>query len=50
MIAFAALVVRLYLKMGVTDDKKARFRTSNVRTSLFVIASVLVLLAVALLY
>ena len=50
MVAFAALVVRLYLKMGVTDDKKARFRTSNTRTSLFVIVSVLLLLVIALLY
>ncbi len=50
MIAFVVLIVRLYLKMGVTDDKKARFRTSNTRTSIFVIVGVFLLLFIALLY
>lgn len=43
-------IVHFYLRLGIVDDKKVKFRTSNTRANIFIVADILVLIIVALLY
>ena len=50
MVAFIVFTIRLYIKLGVAEDKKAKFRSSNVRVSLFVLVHVAIIMALAVLF
>lgn len=50
MIAFLVLTVRLFAKLGTTKDPKAKFKSSNVRVSTYVLALVILLTVLSLLF
>lgn len=50
MIAFLVLTVRLFAKLGTTKDAKAKFKSSNVRVSTYVLALVILLTVLSLLF
>lgn len=50
MIAFLVLTVRLFAKLGTTKDSKAKFKSSNVRVSTYVLALVILLTVLSLLF
>lgn len=50
MIAFLVLTVRLFVKLGTTKDPKAKFKSSNVRISTYVLALVILLTVLSLLF
>lgn len=50
MLAFLVLIVRLYIKLGATKDQKAKFSSSNVHVTLYVLAHVVLLTVLSLLY
>ena len=50
MIAFLVLTVRLFAKLGTTIDPKAKFKSSNVRVSTYVLALVILLTVLSLLF
>ena len=50
MIAFLVLAVRLFAKLGTTKDPKAKFKSSNVRVSTYVLALVILLTVLSLLF
>lgn len=50
MIAFLVLTVRLFAKLGTTKDPEAKFKSSNVRVSAYVLALVILLTVLSLLF
>ena len=50
MLAFLALTVRLFVKLGSTKDPKAKFKSSNVRVTLFDLVLVVLLTLLAFLF
>ncbi|RXZ53137.1 hypothetical protein ET524_00450 [Senegalimassilia faecalis] len=50
MIAFLVLTVRLFTKLGTTKDPKAKFKSSNVRISTYVLVLVILLTVLSLLF
>lgn len=50
MIAFLVLTVRLFTKLGTTKDPKAKFKSSNIRISTYVLVLVILLTVLSLLF
>lgn len=50
MIAFLVLTVRLFAKLCTTKDPKAKFKSSNVRVSTYVLVLVILLTVLSLLF
>lgn len=50
MLAFLVLTVRLFVKLGATKDRKAKFKSSNVRITLYMLVLVVLLTALSLLF
>ena len=50
MLAFLVLTVRLFAKLGTTKSQKAKFKSSNVRVTLYVLVLVVLLTVLSLLF